>query len=168
MNQSKKNKKGFTLVELLVVVAIIALLASVVLASINTARAKSRDAKRFEDMHNFQDALDLYFNANGSYPIANCIPDGWDTLGWASLDTGYSTCWTTLQTNLAPYISKLPTDPAPQNGDNYWYGAFNSGQGYELLAWPEVSKLRGNTCLADQGDGLGVNEGYYCLGENFK
>jgi len=168
MQISRKNNEGFTLVELLVVVAIIALLASVVLASINTARAKGRDAKRFQDMHNMQVALDLYFNVNGSYPPTTCIPDSWDPSGLASLDTGYTTCWSTLQTNLAPYIKILPTDPASQNGDNYWYGSFKNGQGYELLAWPEVSKLKGNTCLPDQSDGLGINEGYYCLGENFK
>ena len=41
-----KIQKGFTLIELLVVISIIGLLASGVLASLNSARMKARDAKK--------------------------------------------------------------------------------------------------------------------------
>lgn len=64
----KKKNKGFTLIELLVVIAIIGILSSVVLASLNTARRKSRDAKRISDLKQLQLALEFYFDANGSYP----------------------------------------------------------------------------------------------------
>ncbi len=53
----KYNQKGFTLIELLVVVAIIGLLASVVVASLSSARAKARDARRMSDMKSFQVAF---------------------------------------------------------------------------------------------------------------
>jgi len=65
-----KNKKGFTLIELLVVIAIIGILASVVLASLNTARKKSRDARRIADIKQLQLALELYFDGNRAYPAA--------------------------------------------------------------------------------------------------
>lgn len=70
MNTLFRNKKqsGFTLIELLVVIAIIGLLASVVLLSLNSARAKSRDAKRVSDVRQIASAMELYFNDNNTYP----------------------------------------------------------------------------------------------------
>jgi type II secretion system protein G len=71
MNMSTPHKlrnTGFTLIELLVVIAIIGVLASVVLASLNSARAKSRDARRIADLKQIQTALELYYDANLSYP----------------------------------------------------------------------------------------------------
>ena len=62
------SKRGFTLIELLVVIAIIGILSSVVLASLNSAREKSRDARRVGDIKQLQLALELYFDTNQSYP----------------------------------------------------------------------------------------------------
>lgn len=56
------------MIELLVVIAIIGILSSVVLASLNSARQKSRDAKRVSDIQNLQLALELYFDSNSAYP----------------------------------------------------------------------------------------------------
>jgi len=74
----KRKNKGFTLIELLVVIAIIGVLASVVLASLNSARKKSRDARRVADVKQLQLALELYFDANSEYPdaLATVATDG--------------------------------------------------------------------------------------------
>ncbi len=73
-----KKNKGFTLIELLVVIAIIGVLASVVLASFNSARKKSRDARRIADIKQLQLALELYFDSNNAYPsgLAALATDG--------------------------------------------------------------------------------------------
>src|SRR6185503_4741218 len=69
-NLFNRKNRGFTLIELLVVIAIIGILAAVVLVSLNSARAKSRDARRLADVRQIMTALELDFNDNGSYPAA--------------------------------------------------------------------------------------------------
>jgi len=65
---TKLPNKGFTLIELLVVIAIIGILAAVVLASLSSARAKARDARRKSDLKQITVALELYKNNTGTYP----------------------------------------------------------------------------------------------------
>ena len=102
-----RTKRGFTLIELLVVIAIIGILSSVVLASLNDARQKSRDTKRIADVKQLQLALELFFDANSSYPTA---------AQFAATDG----------TGLVPnHIPALPTDPI--SGNNYTYAALGSG-----------------------------------------
>ncbi|MDP7368638.1 MAG: type II secretion system protein [Candidatus Pacebacteria bacterium] len=66
----KTENKGFTLIELLVVIAIIGILSSVVLTSLNSARQKSRDAKRIAELRQLQTALQLFYEDNQGYPSA--------------------------------------------------------------------------------------------------
>lgn len=65
------KKKGFTVLELLVSVAIIAMLAAITMAVIATTREKSRDAKRMSALHQLQNALNIYYTQAGRFPIAN-------------------------------------------------------------------------------------------------
>jgi len=66
----KLLNRGFTLIELLVVIAIIGVLASVILVSLNSARAKARDARRKADLRNITVALEMYKNDAGTYPVS--------------------------------------------------------------------------------------------------
>lgn len=91
-------ERGFTLIELLVVVSIIGLLASVVMVSLNSAKAKGRDARRMRDIEEIHTAIELYITDHGN------APDGF------AVDKD-SASWNDLATVLAPYIKKLPIDP---------------------------------------------------------
>ncbi|MEI6660014.1 MAG: prepilin-type N-terminal cleavage/methylation domain-containing protein [bacterium] len=71
-----QKKKGFTLVELLVVISIISLLSSVVLSALSSARAKSRDAQRIANAHSIINALAIYFNQYGTYDITTLAGNG--------------------------------------------------------------------------------------------
>ncbi len=73
------TEKGFTLVELLIVIAIIGILASIVLVSLNNGRIKARDAERLAHMASVKSALEVYFLEHGRYPNSDydgC--GGWD------------------------------------------------------------------------------------------
>ena len=65
-----KNNKGFTLIEMLVVVAIIGLLSSVVVVGLGSARQNARDARRISDIRQIQNALEVYYSSAQSYPDA--------------------------------------------------------------------------------------------------
>ena len=66
----QKNKKGFTLIELLVVVAIIGTLMSLISVSYLDIRAKSRDARRVNDVKSLRDGMALYQIQHTVYPLS--------------------------------------------------------------------------------------------------
>jgi prepilin-type N-terminal cleavage/methylation domain-containing protein len=150
-----RRKEGFTLIELLVVIAIIGVLASIVLASLNSARRKSRDARRIADIKQIQLALELYFDANN-----NSYPANLDLL---TSGCGGSAC-----------IPTVPTDPLSAA---YTYEQCSSTK-YHLGAALEESSnpaLTNNNNAAVPGctgtwgannavcsGTAGVNQGSYC------
>lgn len=62
------NKKGFTLIEMLIVVAIIGLLASVVVLGLGGARESARDAKRAADIKQIANGAEAGNTNPGGYP----------------------------------------------------------------------------------------------------
>lgn len=66
-----KNIKGFTFVELLVVITIIAVLMAIAAVSYSSTTKKSRDAKRVADMEQIRSALEICRSENGTYPLTN-------------------------------------------------------------------------------------------------
>ncbi|MEO6536093.1 MAG: type II secretion system protein [Candidatus Paceibacterota bacterium] len=126
-----RRTKGFTVIELLVVIAIIGILSAVVLASLNSARAKGRDAQRVASVRQLKTAIELYYDTNGTYPKAGCSDCG--------------TSIATLSSFLTPtYISAVSTDP--QNKANQYVWA-SSGASYGLWIYTEQ---KGGFCLTGQ------------------
>lgn len=113
--QYKMKKKGFTLIELLVVIAIIGLLSTLAVVALNSARQKSRDAKRVADIRQVQTALELYFNDEDSYP--EVITGGY-ILGETATCLGANGFGTACTDPI--YMGLIPTNPTP-NGVDYVY-----------------------------------------------
>ncbi len=121
MQNKMIHRKGFTLIELLVVISIIGLLSSIVLASVNSARAKARDAKRLADLRQIALAVNFYLDANNH--VIGTGP-GW----WAEINN-LCAGWGQIYNQIAPvYIPVVPEDPSspgspPQcsGADGFWY-----------------------------------------------
>jgi len=130
------KNKGFTLVEILIVVAIIGLLASIILVGLSSFRARGRDARRIADLHQVQNALELYFIKNGSYPT---------TAPW----TGVGSLTDTLK-GAGIGVNAVPNDP--NSGSTYNY-ASAGGNTYVIGATLEDGT---NPALTNDVDGTGV------------
>lgn len=99
------SKKGFTLVELLIVISIIAILTGIIITGLTSSRAKSRDAQRVSNLSQIQLALEQYFDRCGQYPVA--ITDTSATNGCPSDIT------------FGSYISVIPKDPSTNANYDY-------------------------------------------------
>lgn len=120
MNKINKSK-GFTLIELIIVAAIIALVATATMAVLNpfTQFQKARDARIKSDLAQIQKSLESYYQDKGGYPSSTAaykILDG-VTINWGS-------SW-------QPYMNVLPKDAT--SGHTYVYYSLG-GQSYYIYA----------------------------------
>jgi len=122
----KKNfdLRGFTMIELLVVMAILGILAVVGLSFFRTSQLKSRDAKRKSDLEQVQRALEMYYNDNGNYPAS--------LTNWGEIFSSDGTV------NGTVYMKELPKDPS--GNPEYCYIKIDSPVSYKLYAKLENSQ----------------------------
>ena len=119
-------KRGFTLVELLVVIAIIAILSTLSVVALNSARAKSRDARRQSDIKQIRTALDMYYDSNNQqYPAGNDAQ-----LGKTDYACLTSAGWATSGCTSNVLMQKVPTDPL--TGRNYTYSVGTNNSDYTI------------------------------------
>lgn len=132
-----KKFKGFTLIELLVVISIIGILATLMIANLNSARSRARDAERKSDIKNISTALRLYYNDYNLYPTTNYL-----VFGSAFTNANGTTT----------YMATVPNDPTP--GQTYFYNQTNSGDGFKLWACLENSSDPQGTATGTCGSGM--------------
>ena len=122
------NQPGFTLIELMLAISIVAIISTIGLVTYSKAQLIARDAKRKQDLRSIAIALEIYYQKNKRYPC---------TVGWQQstnaiwiTDITDASCPGTVATKLAPdFINKMPTDPI--NDPKYLYQYYSYGG-----AWP--------------------------------
>ncbi|MGB9848060.1 MAG: type II secretion system protein [Minisyncoccia bacterium] len=147
----RNKNKGFTLIEMLVVIAVIGLLAALILVGLSSFRTRGRDTRRIADLKEVQNGLEVYYMKNGTYP------------------TGINT-WTDLENALTSAgigITSIPKDPTNGSPYQYVYGVDGTGQHYVIGA--TIEDPDANTSLLQNDlDGTVYNvscdDPVYCIG----
>lgn len=96
-----KNRLGFTLIELMVAISIIAVLMAIGVVSYVQANRNARNARRAADMEQVRSALEMYRNENPTYPA--------------------TTSWSNLMSTLSDYLSQSSQIADPRGGDDFAY-----------------------------------------------
>ena len=139
----KKAQKGFTIIELLIVIAIIAILALLVLNNFQGAQAKARDQQRTTDINNIHGKLEEFYNENNAYPstfTAATFP-GIDEGSLADPTGGQAPTFNTAADGAAADGANTPTSDTTTTA-GYAYIAYPAGcttacTGYRLKAFIE-------------------------------
>jgi general secretion pathway protein G len=132
-NKEEHMKKGFTLMEILIAMAIIAILTAIGIVSYSSINRGARNAKRKSDIGQIQSALELYRSDFGYYPAINIS----NLADAANLESSV---------DFVTYLSAVPTDP---KNTAYLYQASNENDGqyygYCIAAILEPSDLENDT-----------------------
>jgi prepilin-type N-terminal cleavage/methylation domain-containing protein len=134
VGNTKKPGAGFTIVELLVVIVVIAILAAITIVAYNGIQARARDARRIQDIANIKKALLAYDAVNGgvkrvtAYNAVGGTHGGWDV----SIDPNWLS-FLRASNNLMP-VDPANTMPVTSNGPDaanrvYFYYCYTAGAG---------------------------------------
>ena len=83
----KQKSKGFTIVELLIVIVVIAILATLVIVTFTGIQQKARDSKRQTDIDAVDSHLEAFYASNGYYPTLAALQDpSWVSSNMKGLD----------------------------------------------------------------------------------
>lgn len=119
MYKIQRSKKGFTLIEMLVVLGIIGLLAAITITSISSARATSRDKVRISDIEQLRLSFRLLLESAGSYPTNVTYEGGVSINSVTELKT----------------FGRVPVDPIDNSTYKYVYDSQYSCKGTKQVVY---------------------------------
>ena len=121
MPTGRTREHGFTLLELITVVAVIGILVSIALPNYRVALMQSREAVLKEDLYRFRDLIDQYYADKGKYPasLEALIEDG--------------------------YLKKMPNDPMTGVAD--WEGVPADSDPDNPTETPGIQDVRSSSQL---------------------
>jgi prepilin-type N-terminal cleavage/methylation domain-containing protein len=132
--RQKRLAHGYTLLEVLTVVAIIGILVTLSFGPIRAAQIRNRDFQRKSDLNLIAQGLDTYYSDRRTYPSAELC----DGTGQPDTSTQNPTNWIE---GLAPYLpstqgktNRIPIDPKNTTAYHYVYCLEDDGYGYRLTA----------------------------------
>ena len=134
LHTRQNARRGFTLVEILVVVVILGILAAIVVPQFSSASQDTKESALQQDLFRMRAQLELYKNQHsGNYPsLANFI----DQMTLASNESGATAALGTAGYPLGPYMSGMPKNPFTDTipigdgavGSSAWYYDENTGE----------------------------------------
>lgn len=123
----KKLERGFTLVEIMIVVAIIALLAAIAIPNVLRGRATANETAGVGNMRALLSSLEMYRSVNSAYPAA-----------WSSM------------TSVNPPFYPQPFNAMPSTVQGYVYAYTGAVNGYTITAVPNNGTAGGRQFLINE------------------
>lgn len=120
----KNKSQGFTIIELMVVIVVIGILATIITISYDGIQRDVRDSERSSDIEIIKSALETYYNQKGSYPVSNASSIS-STIGELNL-TPESVRAPGVNNAATPSLITNGSYPPAPNVSEYVYQSFTS------------------------------------------
>ncbi len=181
MKNLRKQKRGFTLLEILLVVGIISLLAGIVIIAINPGKqlAQVRNTERRSDIKQIKSAVEQYYISVGRYPISltgiSSLTEVCDTGSLSTTTDSEIDCTGLVDlTALVPtYITAIPVDPQASTTDGAGYKVMIDPTNKIITTAPEAELSAfiaiGTTTPAEEEEGSTLGDGlvvHYLMNDN--
>jgi type II secretion system protein G len=155
-----KTPRGFTIVELLIVIVVIGILAAITMVTYANIQQRGRDSGRLSDMKAIQTALENYKTINTTYPNPTSVNADWEE----SHEDNPGDFMEYLVSG--GFINKVPIDPINNSAMRYRYYRYPAGY-YDCDATKGAYYVIGIVDLESSGRPAASSPGWSCLSRNW-